>query len=77
MLGPTATGTTTGVLVGMGVGATGVSVAGGEYPPEVVAGTTGDAVGVDCVGVAVGVLGGSNDNRGTVVAVPDDCCVGT
>jgi len=65
---------TTGVLVGVGVdvGATGVSVASGESPPEVVPATTGVGVGAGCVGVAVGVLGGANDSRGTVVALPDN-----
>ena len=60
------------MLVGVGVrvGGTGVSVAGGGSPPEVVAGTTAVGVGAGCVGVAVGV-GGENDNRGTVVALPD------
>ena len=65
---------TTGVLVGVGVGvgATGVSVASGRSPPEVVLVTTGVGISADCVGVAVGVLGGANDSRGTVVAVPDN-----
>ena len=60
-MGSAATGITTGVLVGVGVvvGTTGVLVASG-----------GALVGEGCVGVAVEV-GGENDGRGTVVALPD------